>query len=79
MDNDYKLQPTYHSTKPFDWGLIDCDRLRNPLSGDGPQHPADDFSNVYRMIWAVWRTGNVDKERNDLSRNLNMLREFSMG
>lgn len=77
FESSYELQPTCHSTKPYNWGLINVGRLKHPTSGDGVQHPADDIHDVYRMIWAVRRSGNAAKELQDLFCSLKMLKDFS--
>ena len=77
METNYALQPQSDYRSSYDWGEVEDADLRNPMSGEGAQHPAADFSTVYRLIWAMTRDGDASEERAAIVRGLKMLKEFS--
>lgn len=81
LESEYNYLQMHHTVDSYKWKLIPSQRLMAPINEfDFAKHPADDYSTVYRLIWAVRHiVGEIDKEFKAVQENLDELERYCKG
>lgn len=80
IQKKYELQQLNYNTDIYSWGLIQKNRLLNPINdAKFDHHPADDFSVVYRLIWGIYLDHDTMSDRETVLKNLADVQQFANG